>query len=101
MFGSSPSLSAFPGHLPHLFPFSISLRISWDLLIQAVKTLRDIALHIPLGSCPSLFHFPQGGVTALVRTKPMRVRAKLWFIVRFKDEPDGLLKYFIRPGRNT
>jgi hypothetical protein len=39
-----------------------------------------------------LFHLPQRGMTAPVRTKPMRMRAKLWLVVGFQDEPDYLLQ---------
>jgi len=65
-----------------------------------IETLCDVALNPPFGSCPGLFYFPQGGVTASVRTKPMRMRAKLRFVVRFKDEPNGFLEQLVRPGRN-
>src|SRR5260370_8234122 len=70
-------------------------------MIESIETSLDIAFNEPFGSCPGLFHLPQRGMTASVRTKPMRMRAKLWLVVGFQDEPDYLLQQLVRPGWYT
>ena len=70
-------------------------------MAEFIKTLRDVSLNLPRGSCPELVDFPQRGVASTPWAKTVRMVTELRFVVRLKDEAYHFLHQFIAPHRHA
>src|SRR2546428_1674289 len=72
-----------------------------DLMIQAVKTGRNISFYKPVRPSPGPVDRLQGRVASSRGTEAMTSVGETWFVVGVQDRPDHLLDHLIRPRTKT
>ena len=55
-------------------------------MIEFIKALRDVSLYEPCGPYPFMINFLERSMTSALRSKSVRVAAKLAFVIGFQNE---------------
>src|SRR5919199_533977 len=72
-----------------------------DLVVEAVKALRNVALDEPGGPQPRLLKLPERMMAPASSAEAIRPLGELRLEVRLQDEADHLLQQLVRPGRDA
>ena len=66
-------------------------------MVDALKTLRNVALDVPFSPGPRLLHGFQCRMTAAARSEAVGVITKLRLVVRLQEGAYHLLSQLVRP----